>query len=198
MYHLGLCCSLHALGLSAALQRMCVCSVHVTLRFLPAYAIILYLLSISVCGRKPAGTEETPKQSKESPTKSDSNGDCKWTTGSGRFGTMPPTIWFRSKSTGGQKVRDYAGCLVKMKKKQAAVANWRSWTQELSNVVLCEEKGADCVISTPIFGSSVKNSVDKSVVDDRLLGVCRRPRRHESACQHACMILKSDQRIWRR
>ena len=58
---------LHALGLSAALQRVCVCSVRVTLRILPACAIILYLLSVSVYVRKPVGVEDSPKHPEVSP-----------------------------------------------------------------------------------------------------------------------------------
>ena len=57
--------------------------------FPPACAICCYCLSVSVCGRKPAGTEDSPKHSEESPEKSDQDGDCKWTTGLRRFGTTP-------------------------------------------------------------------------------------------------------------
>ena len=59
--------------------------------FPPACAICCYCLSVSACGRKPAGIEDSPKHSEESPEKSDQDGDCKWTTGSRRFGTAPMT-----------------------------------------------------------------------------------------------------------
>ena len=49
-------------------------------------------MSVLYCGRKPTGLEDLPKQTKESPEQSDQNGDCRWTTGSRRFGTAPTTI----------------------------------------------------------------------------------------------------------
>ena len=58
---------LHAVGLSAALQRVCVCNVHVTLRILLACAIILDLSSVSVYVRKLAGVEDSPKHPTVSP-----------------------------------------------------------------------------------------------------------------------------------
>ena len=57
--------------------------------FPPACAICCSCLSVSICGRKPAGTEDAPKRSEESPVKSDQDGDCRWTTGSRRLGTAP-------------------------------------------------------------------------------------------------------------
>ena len=54
--------------------------------FPPACAICCYCLSVSVCGRKPAGTEDLSKKSKESPVKSDQDDNCWWTTGSRRLG----------------------------------------------------------------------------------------------------------------
>ena len=57
--------------------------------FPPACAICYSCLSVSICGRKPAGTEDAPKRSKESLVKSDQDGDCRWTTGSRRLGTAP-------------------------------------------------------------------------------------------------------------
>ena len=57
--------------------------------FPPACSIYHYCLSVSVCGRKLVGAEDLPKRSEESPVKSDQDGDCRWTTGSRRFGTVP-------------------------------------------------------------------------------------------------------------
>ena len=59
--------------------------------FPSACAICYSCLSISICGRKPAGTEDAPKRSEESLVKSDQDGDCRWTTGSRRLGTTPTT-----------------------------------------------------------------------------------------------------------
>ena len=56
-----------------------------------ACAICCSYLFVLVCGRKPAGTEDSPKRSKESPMKSDQDGDCRWTIGSRRLGTAPTT-----------------------------------------------------------------------------------------------------------
>ena len=67
---------------------MCACDS----AFPPTYAICGYCLSVSICGRKPAGTEDSLKHSEESPEKSDQDGDCRWTTGSRRFGTTPSTL----------------------------------------------------------------------------------------------------------
>ena len=46
-------------------------------------------MSVQVCGRKPAGSEDPSKQFKESPKKSDQDDDYRWTTASRRFGTAP-------------------------------------------------------------------------------------------------------------
>ena len=59
--------------------------------FPPACAICCSCLSVSICGRKPVGTEDAPKRSEESLVKSDQDGDCRWTTGSRRLGTAPTT-----------------------------------------------------------------------------------------------------------
>ena len=68
--------------LSAVLQQRVRCDSV----FPPAYSILCYRLSVSICGRKPAGTEDSPKHSEESPKKSDQDGDCRWTIGSRRLG----------------------------------------------------------------------------------------------------------------
>ena len=100
-----------------------------------ACAIYCYCLSVSVCGRKPAGTEDLPKHSEELPEQSDQDGDCRWTTGSRRFGTAPATIWFRSGLYKWQQSEEYAGRLCE---ERAASCNWRIWDQHCPNVCCVE------------------------------------------------------------
>ena len=74
--------------------------------FPPACTICCYCLSVSVYGRKPAGTEDSPKHSEELPEKSDQDGDYRWTTGSRRFGTTPTTNLVSELCSGGIKERN--------------------------------------------------------------------------------------------
>ena len=84
----------------------------VILHFPPAYAICCYCLSVSVCGRKPAGTEDLSKQPKESPEKSDQDDNFRWTTGLRRLKLRLRQIWFWSRCLGGIKKRNsqVVGC----------------------------------------------------------------------------------------
>ena len=75
-------CSSRFWELSVVLQQRVLCDS----AFPPACAIWCYRLSVSVYGRKLAGTEDLSKQSEESPVKSDQDDNCWWTTGSRRLG----------------------------------------------------------------------------------------------------------------
>ena len=96
-----------------------------------ACAISVIVLSVSVCGRKPAGTEDLSKQPEKSPETSDLGDNCRWTTGSRRLGPRLRQIWFRSRLCRWHQREEYAGRLVK---EQAAGCNWRIWDQHCPNV----------------------------------------------------------------
>ena len=85
-------CSEHVAGNCLLFPQQCVpCD----LRVPPACAICCFCLSVSVCGRKPVGTEDLSKQPEESPKKSDQDDNCRWTTRSRRLGPRlrHQTVW---------------------------------------------------------------------------------------------------------
>ena len=51
----------------------------------------IWYLSVQVCGRKPAGSEDLSNQFEESPKKSDQDDDYKWTIASRRLGVALST-----------------------------------------------------------------------------------------------------------
>ena len=143
MYPPGLFCSEHVAGDCLLPCSKCVSS---NSAFPPACAICCFYLSVSVCGRKPAGTEDSLKHSEASLEQSDQNSGYRWTTGSRRFGTAPTTILVSKQVCRRQQREEITGLLLK---NRAAVSKLQNLGPGLSQSVLCEDYCVVCVIAAP-------------------------------------------------
>ena len=161
---------------------VCVC---VTVRFPTCLCDRSILCCCIYCVRKPAGTKDTPKQFKESPERVTQNGDCRWSTASGCIGTAPTTIWFRSGSTGGKQVRT-TQVFSRREEDKAASKKLEELDSALSNVLLCESGGANCVIIAPRSSEQSRESVGRGG-SRRWVNGCVQQTAAPKICMPTCM-----------
>ena len=144
----GLFCENSLLGI---LLLCSVFNLRVSLRAFPACCDPCVSLFVYCCWRKPAGTEDTSKRTQESPRKSDSVEDCRWTV------TLRHSSRVRSTNLVSELHRRTASEGIRGTKegvfRRVAVSEWtqklyRKVGADLSHSVLCASKDVFCMIDT--------------------------------------------------
>ena len=119
--------------------HVCVCAFVCGFAFASLPVVIRMCIVVCVYFvRKPTSLVHTPKRVKESPVKSDSNGDCRWSKVVAAFWDALATIWFRSQLQVATK-EDNASQLTKKQRRNKQPLGIGKLGADLSQRVLCAE-----------------------------------------------------------